>query len=100
MNRLYLIFLTLFILNPIAPAFSRPFGNQGETGDRTQNTQNAIAQIDEETLRAACSGKRFDLLPIPFSDVSPDHWAFEAVMNLYYCIGLPPKFQADRSYGE
>ncbi|MGL5081891.1 MAG: hypothetical protein ACRC8A_10440 [Microcoleaceae cyanobacterium] len=47
-------------------------------------------QLTEAELRAACRERRYDLLPIPFADVLPTDWAFEAVMNLYYCIGLPP----------
>lgn len=33
----------------------------------------------------ACIQNRAEALPIPFSDVSPDHWAFKAVMTMYYC---------------
>ncbi|MGB3535712.1 MAG: hypothetical protein WBA13_19620 [Microcoleaceae cyanobacterium] len=53
-------------------------------------TPNSTVQLSFEQIRAACAARRYDLLPIPFSDVSPTDWAFEAVMNLYYCIGLPP----------
>ncbi|MGF1493201.1 MAG: hypothetical protein ACFBSC_12265 [Microcoleaceae cyanobacterium] len=66
--------------NPVQPSQSVPVA------------PNAQPQLTEAELRAACSAKRYDLLPIPYSDVSPSHWAFEAVMNLYYCIGLPPEF--------
>jgi hypothetical protein len=52
---------------------------------------NVTVQLTEAQVRAACAARRYDLLPIPFSDVSPTDWAFEAVMNLYYCIGLPPQ---------
>ena len=33
----------------------------------------------------ACSQDRADTLPNPFKDVSPNHWAFKAVMSVYYC---------------
>ncbi|KAF3886881.1 MULTISPECIES: S-layer protein [Nostocales] len=33
----------------------------------------------------ACVRNQAETLPIPFSDVSPDHWAFKAVMTMYYC---------------
>jgi hypothetical protein len=58
--------------------------------DTSSPIRNSTVQLSEEQIRAACAAKRYDLLPIPFSDVSPTDWAFEAVMNLYYCIGLPP----------
>lgn len=42
-----------------------------------------------------CAQGRAATLPIPFSDLSPDDWAFEAVMKLYYCGAyngsLPPE---------
>jgi hypothetical protein len=33
----------------------------------------------------ACVQNRAETLPMPFSDVPPDHWAFKAVMSMYYC---------------
>lgn len=33
----------------------------------------------------ACINNQAETLPIPFSDVSPDHWAFKAVMTMHYC---------------
>ncbi|AMW28368.1 MULTISPECIES: hypothetical protein [Arthrospira] len=88
-----LIPLSLLIITAIAPVSAQTT----ETTDNSReslspvnpvvvNQPKAIAQIDQATLRNACSSKNFDLLPIPFSDVSPDHWAFEAIMNLYYCL--------------
>ena len=37
-----------------------------------------------ETGAASADSDRADRLPIPFTDLSPEHWAFEAVINLYY----------------
>jgi hypothetical protein len=62
----------------------------------------AIAQTPEQTqpnqsvdLLEVCAQGRAATLPIPFSDLSPDDWAFEAVMKLYYCGAyngsLPPE---------
>lgn len=36
-------------------------------------------------IQAACTNNQAQTLPNPFVDLSPDHWAFKAVMNLYYC---------------
>ncbi len=33
----------------------------------------------------ACVQNKAETLPVPFSDVSPDHWAFKAVMTMHYC---------------
>ncbi|MBH8571581.1 S-layer protein [Nostocaceae cyanobacterium CENA369] len=33
----------------------------------------------------ACIQNRAETLPNPYSDVSPDHWAFKAVMTMHYC---------------
>ncbi|MFN6571225.1 S-layer protein [Dendronalium sp. ChiSLP03b] len=33
----------------------------------------------------ACVQNRAETLPNPYSDVSPDHWAFKAVMTMHYC---------------
>ncbi|MUG91371.1 S-layer protein [Scytonema sp. UIC 10036] len=45
--------------------------------------------VNQPTQRSqvpdACVRNQAETLPIPFSDVSPDHWAFKAVMTMYYC---------------
>lgn len=33
----------------------------------------------------ACVQNRAETLPVPFSDVPRDHWAFKAVMTMHYC---------------
>jgi hypothetical protein len=42
----------------------------------------------------ACVAGQVTTLPNPYTDVAPDHWAYEAVLNMYYCgvirPGLPP----------
>jgi hypothetical protein len=46
--------------------------------------QSAPSTSDNQVLNA-CVQNRAETLPIPFSDVSPDHWAFKAVMTMHYC---------------
>lgn len=91
-----LIPLSLLIITAIAPVSAQTTDNSRESPSPANpvvvDQPKAIAQIDQATLRSACATKRFDLLPIPFSDVSPDHWAFEAIMNLYYCMCPSVKF--------
>lgn len=38
-----------------------------------------------EQILSACAASEADTLPIPFSDLEPNHWAFKAVMELSYC---------------
>ncbi|NJK38014.1 MAG: hypothetical protein HC825_04550 [Oscillatoriales cyanobacterium RM1_1_9] len=95
-----LIFLGLVALTPasaIAESESQPLNPEVAPLENPRLMAPTVPQVTEAELRAACSAKRYDLLPIPFSDVSSTDWAFEAVMNLYYCIGLPPSFNPQRS---
>ncbi len=59
------------------------------------------AELDSEHIRQACATDRADTLRIPFVDISPEEWAFQAVMNLYYCspVGgsIPPETIQDLS---
>jgi hypothetical protein len=49
------------------------------------NAQTPPAQPTASQVIAACVENRAETLPIPFTDVSPNHWAFKAVMTMYYC---------------
>lgn len=53
------------------PAFSLP----------TPTTQ---AQTTRQVANA-CIQNQAETLPAPFSDVSPNHWAFKAVTTMHYC---------------
>lgn len=48
---------------------------------------NAQAQVEPDTKQVleACVQNRAETLPNPFVDVSPNHWAFKAVLTMYYC---------------
>jgi len=48
-------------------------------------TPSVQSQASGDQVLEACSQDRADTLPNPFSDVSPDHWAFKAVMSVHYC---------------
>lgn len=47
-------------------------------------TNQTPAAPDNQVLNA-CVQNRAETLPVAFSDVSPDHWAFKAVMTMHYC---------------
>lgn len=42
-------------------------------------------QLSSDQILEACSRDQADILPNPYSDVSPNHWAYKAVLSLYYC---------------
>lgn len=57
---------------------------------QTSEPQTTTAQVTEDQIINACVQGRPETLPIPFRDLSPNDWAFKAVMNLYYCGAIGP----------
>jgi hypothetical protein len=51
---------------------------------RSQDAPTANPAKPNQVLNA-CIQNQAETLPVPFSDVSPDHWAFKAVMTMHYC---------------
>ncbi len=49
------------------------------------NPTNQTPPAPDNQVLNACVQNRAETLPLPFSDVSPDHWAFKAVMTMHYC---------------
>jgi hypothetical protein len=47
--------------------------------------QSVTPPTSDNQVLNACVQNQAETLPIPFSDVSPDHWAFKAVMTMHYC---------------
>lgn len=45
----------------------------------------SIQKPTRDQVANACIQNQAESLPLPFSDVSPNHWAFKAVMTMYYC---------------
>ncbi len=48
-------------------------------------TPTAQATPTPEQVVEACTQNQAETLPVPFTDVSPDHWAFKAVMSMHFC---------------
>jgi hypothetical protein len=48
-------------------------------------TPTTQAQTSRDQVANACIQNKAETLPVPFSDVSPNHWAFKAVMTMHYC---------------
>jgi hypothetical protein len=69
------IAITLFI----------PFCLAAPAQAQQQAQQQTQTPPTPQQVLAACVENRAETLPIPFTDVSPDHWAFKSVMTMYYC---------------
>lgn len=62
----------------------------------TAPAQAQMAQVEQETpvtettptpeqVLQACSQDQAQTLPSPYTDVPSDHWAYKAVLSMYYC---------------
>ncbi|MCT7952326.1 hypothetical protein NG798_21250 [Ancylothrix sp. C2] len=49
---------------------------------------NAQSQPTIEQILQACAYQQTQTLPMPFTDIPDNHWAREAVINMYYCGGV------------
>ena len=69
----------LSTFNLIAPVKAQ------EPGTVSPSTPNIQTQPTRDQVADACIQNQAETLPLPFSDVSPNHWAFKAVMTMHYC---------------
>lgn len=56
--------------------------------EKTQNQSPVLAEFQtptQEEIINACIQNQADRLPNPYIDVEPTHWAYKAVLSLYYC---------------
>lgn len=56
-----------------------------EPGTVSPSTPSIQTQPTRDQVANACIQNQAETLPLPFSDVSPNHWAFKAVMTMHYC---------------
>ena len=77
MLRILTTFALLASTSLVAPVTQEPATGSSTLIAQSQPTRTEIAN--------ACIQNRAETLPIPFSDVSPNDWAFKAVMTMYYC---------------
>lgn len=59
-------------------------------------TPTAQAQETSDRVLQACAQDQADTLPNPFSDVSATHWAYKAVLSMYYCGAYSGSVPPDR----
>lgn len=71
--------ILLSTFNLIAPVKAQ------EPGAVSPSTPNNQIQPTRDQVANACIQNQAETLPLPFSDVSPNHWAFKAVMTMHYC---------------
>ena len=50
-----------------------------------QNNFLVQVQPTREQILNACVQNRAETLPNPFTDVPSNHWAYKAVLTMYYC---------------
>lgn len=55
----------------------------------------AQTQPSTEQILQACASDQMRTLPVPYTDVPADHWAFDAVMKMHYCGPYRGQLAAD-----
>ena len=76
---------------------------------QAQNTaplkpNNSLVQVQTapEQILNACVQNQAETLPNPFSDVPRNHWAYKAVLTMYYCgayrEATPPALMTNRPF--
>ncbi len=68
----------------ISAGFSAPVKAQNTAQVKPNNSLVQVQPTREQILNA-CVQNQAETLPNPFSDVPPNHWAYKAVLTMYYC---------------
>ncbi|MEG5018731.1 MULTISPECIES: S-layer protein [unclassified Microcoleus] len=55
------------------------------TAQIKQNNSLVQVQPTREQILNACVQNRAETLPNPFTDIPSNHWAYKAVLTMYYC---------------
>lgn len=77
--RIFSAVIMLVSTNFLAPAQAQ------NTAQFKPNNSLVQVQPTREQILNACVQNRADILPNPFSDVPRNHWAYKAVLTMYYC---------------
>ncbi|MEG5066713.1 S-layer protein [Microcoleus sp. B3-A4] len=68
--------------------------NAQNTAQVKPNNSLVQVQTTPEQILNACVQNQVETLPNPFTDVPSNHWAYKAVLTMYYCgayrEGTPP----------
>ncbi|MEG4811859.1 S-layer protein [Microcoleus sp. F8-D3] len=76
------IFATAILL--ISASFSVPVNAQNTVRVKPNNSLVQVQPMREQILNA-CVQNQAETLPNPFTDVPSNHWAYKAVLTMYYC---------------
>ncbi len=68
----------------IYPGLLAPANAQNTAQVKPNNSLVQVQPAREQILNA-CVQNRAETLPNPFSDVPSNHWAYKAVLTMYYC---------------
>jgi len=68
----------------ISASFSTPAQAQNPARIKPNNSLVQLQPTREQILNA-CVLNRAEILPNPFTDVPSNHWAYKAVLTMYYC---------------
>lgn len=68
----------------ISASFSAP-ANAQNTAQFKPNNSLVQVQPAREQIINACVQNQAETLPNPFTDVPSNHWAYKAVLTMYYC---------------
>ncbi|MGL5063138.1 MAG: S-layer protein [Microcoleus sp.] len=60
---------------------------KAQNSPQIEEQNNSVVQIPptREQILNACVANRAETLPNPFRDVPSNHWAYKAVLTMYYC---------------
>ncbi|MEG4348466.1 S-layer protein [Microcoleus sp. LAD1_D3] len=68
----------------ISASCSFPVQAQNPAQFKPNNSLVQVQQTPEQILNA-CVQNQAETLPNPFTDVPSNHWAYKAVLTMYYC---------------
>ena len=85
-NSLFPMKLNIFsaVIMLVSTNFLAPAQAQNSSQFKLNNSL-VQAQPTREQILNACVQNRAETLPNPFSDVPRNHWAYKAVLTMYYC---------------
>ena len=85
----------------VSASCSSPAQAQNPAPIKQNNYLVQVQQTPEQILNA-CVQNQAETLPNPFTDVPSDHWAYKAVLTMYYCgayrEATPPDLLTNRPF--
>ncbi|MEG4506371.1 S-layer protein [Microcoleus sp. F6_B4] len=78
--------LSIFVMTTLLnyPGFFATANAENTAQLKPNNSLVQVQQLREQILNA-CVQNQAETLPNPFTDVPSNHWAYKAVLTMYYC---------------